>query len=104
MRAAARTFLLAGAVMFSASTLSAQSIVKPIAFGISAGATLPTGEFGDFAATGYNVGALLEVKPAAMPLSFRFEGGYQSFGFQDGVDGNMNILSGVANAAHRRPR
>lgn len=103
MRAAVRTFLVAGAVLFSASTLSAQSVVKPLSFGISAGASVPTGDFADFASTGYNVGALLEVRPAAMPLSFRLEGGYQSFGFQDGVDGNMNIMSGVANAAYRMP-
>ena len=103
MRAAVRTFLAVAAVALTANAAAAQSPIKPFSFGVTGGASMPTGDFGDAASTGYNVGALLEVKPAAMPLSFRFEGGYQSFGFQDGVDGNMNILSGVANAAYRLP-
>lgn len=104
MRAAVRTFLAAAsAVALTASAASAQSPLKPFSFGVTAGATMPTGAFGDVASTGYNVGGLLELKPVAMPISFRLEGAYQSFGWQNDVDGNTSILSGVANAAYRLP-
>jgi hypothetical protein len=104
MRAAVRQFLVAaGAVVLSASAVSAQSMVKPFSFGISGGATMPTGEFGDVASTGYNVGGLLEVKAATTPLSFRIEGGYQSFNWQNDVDGNTNVISAIGNVAYRLP-
>ena len=104
MRAALRTFLVAAsAVALSASAAVAQSALKPLSFGVTGGASMPTGDFGDVASTGYNVGALLEFKPVASPVSLRFEGTYQSFDFKDGFDGNARIIAGLANAAFRLP-
>ena len=108
-----RTITAAGAVLLSASALAAQGAVtpaveRPVSFGITGGATFPTGDFGDAAATGYNVGALLEFKPAPGPLSFRVEGDYQSFSAKDEIkdafgDTDLRIISGTGNVVWRFP-
>lgn len=105
-----RTLVAMGVVVLSASTLAAQgaaTATKPISFGISAGATMPMGDFGDAAATGFNVGGLLEAKPAAMPVAFRFEVDYNRHSFSDDLsalaDGNFNVISGTANVAYKFP-
>jgi hypothetical protein len=102
MRAAVRTFLAVAAVALTANAAAAQSPLKPFSFGVTGGASMPTGDFGDAASTGYNVGALLELKPIASPVSLRFEGTYQSFDAK-AFDGTARIVAGLANAALRLP-
>ena len=102
MRAAVRQFLFAaGAVVVSASALSAQSVVKPFSFGVSAGASMPTGDAGEGLQTGFNVGGLLEVMPAVSPLGLRVEAGYHRFGYDGGIDGNSRLITGIANALYK---
>lgn len=110
---------VAGAIVLSVSTLAAQGAVtpgieRPVSFGITGGATFPTGDFGDAAASGFNVGALLEFKPSPAPLSFRIEGEFQQFGLSDDFkdlietlggdpDVKFRIISGTANAVYKFP-
>ena len=108
-----RTITAAGAVLLSASALAAQGAVapaveRPVSFGITGGASIPTGDFGDVATTGYDIGALLEFQPAPGPLSFRIEGDYQSFSASDEFndvfgDTDLNIISGTGNVVWRFP-
>lgn len=85
-----------------ASTAHAQS---PVHFGVSAGASMPTGDFGDAADMGYNVAGLVELSLPAAPVSFRGELGYNSWGFKSSVaDGeSVSALSGAVNAVYAFP-
>jgi hypothetical protein len=95
---------LAGVAMASASAAaqgaSAQGATsgRPT-FGVAAGAAIPTGEFGDFASTGFTVGAHLGFSSASLPVGFRLEGTYQRHDAKGSTVGNprFNIISGVAN-------
>lgn len=64
--------------------------------GASAGLTLPSGDLGDLAKSGYNVKILLGGRAPLTPVGFRIEGGYDSFE-GDGNDANFSIRSGTAN-------
>ena len=55
------------ALAFSASTSSAQSS-KAISLGISGGAAIPVGDFGDFYSTGYNGTVSLGFRSVGSPL------------------------------------
>jgi opacity protein-like surface antigen len=95
-----------GAALTLAGTAGAQGPINPIGFGVSAGAAVPTGDFGDGVNTGYSVDGIVTLRLPASPISFRGEVGYTRFGFKDGfleddevgdVSGNLRFLSGVAN-------
>jgi hypothetical protein len=102
-----------GAVVLSASALAAQGGMSPgverqWSFGITGGATFPSGDFGERAGTGYNVGALIEYKPAPGPLSIRIEGDYQAFGESDdlsaaGTSADFSIIRGTGAFVWRFP-
>jgi opacity protein-like surface antigen len=85
-----------GALALGARAASAQ--VNPIRLGISGGAALPTGDFGDIVNTGYSVGAFVAVRPPVSPLGLRGEVSWSSFGFQGNTDANYRILAGTVNA------
>lgn len=86
---------------FAATTAHAQSeATRPFSFGVSAGASLPMGDFGDAAETGYNVSGLIEARQSAGPLGFRGEVGYHRFGLK-GLDGNFRMITGIANGLYR---
>lgn len=63
------------AVTFVASTASAQkarsSAARPVQFGVSAGATMPMGDYGDVASMGYHAQGSAEIAPKGMPVSWR---------------------------------
>ena len=102
MRAVLRHFLsAAGAIALCATAASAQS-ARPVSFGITGGASVPTGDVGDGLETGYNFGGLLQITPAISPLGLRLEGGYHSFDF-DGGNGNTRLVTGIANGVVRFP-
>ena len=62
--------LAVAAVMLCASPASAQF---PVSFGVSAGATLPVGDFGDVTDAGFNVGAHARLSVPVLPFALRFE-------------------------------
>ena len=76
------------ALAFMATTAEAQ---KPISFGIAAGASMPMGDFGDAVGTGWNAGAVLAINAPTMPVGFRVDASYNSFGIND-IDESINIL------------
>jgi hypothetical protein len=87
---------LALAALVAAPRLQAQA--KP-EFGAFAGVGLPMGDFGDAVNTGWRVGGLVQLKPAALPVALRAEVGYQGFGGKNGAPGG-NILDVTANAIY----
>lgn len=84
----------------SATTLSAQantSLLKPYSFGISGGASIPTGDLSSGSNTGYNITGSLAFGAPALPVGLRFDVGYNSFG----VKNNTTQNAGVDNANTR---
>lgn len=85
-------------------TTSAQAQTS-VQFGIGGGLTLPLGDFGDAAKTGFQGALHAEFAPANMPVGFRIEGMYQRLGFSDLFEtafgsGNWQIISGTANVVY----
>jgi opacity protein-like surface antigen len=94
-----------GALALSPALLPAQGTgPRTVRVGLTAGATLPIGDFGDIAALGFNVGGLVEFQPVNMPVGLRLEGVYHrneiDFDALPGldVDGNTRILAFTGNA------
>jgi opacity protein-like surface antigen len=87
------------AVTFVASTAQAQ-VAKPISFGVSAGAAIPTGDMGDGLNTGFGIAGTADMK-THLPVNFRGELSFNRFGAKDmpsGVDGHARIFAGIVNA------
>jgi hypothetical protein len=70
------------AVLLSASTSSAQSN-KAVSIGISGGAAIPVGDFGDLYSTGWNGTASLMFKSYGSPLGLRVDGMYNRLSVKD---------------------
>lgn len=90
------TVLSLAAVAVS-SKADAQDMVgmRSVTFSVAAGASFPTGDYGDFYDTGFNVIGTLGLQPASMPVGLRFDAAYNSFGSSGPT---MKIISGTANA------
>ena len=99
-RTLARVLVVAGSLAVSASTALAQGTTnessRPFKFGAALGASLPMGDFGDVAETGFHVGALGEFARTSWPVLLRGEITYHRNGFKD-YDGNASVLSFVPN-------
>jgi hypothetical protein len=71
-------------------------------FGVSAGASFPTSDFGDAVKSGYSIAGHVGVKPALFPIGVRLEGMYNRFDLK-GVSStssttpNATIWAGTAN-------
>jgi opacity protein-like surface antigen len=99
------------AAAFTASAAAAQVPVNPFGVGISGGAAVPTGDFGDDVNTGFSVDGLITLRVPTLPVSFRGEVGYTRFGikqsaFEDDdedASGNLRFFSGVANVIFSVP-
>jgi hypothetical protein len=87
------------AVAASTVTLSsaalAQELGSPVSFGIAGGASIPLGDFSNFAATGWHAGGLLEWNTPASPIGVRVEGVYHRFGEKAG--NYPSIIAGLLN-------
>jgi opacity protein-like surface antigen len=91
-------------LMATAGIAGAQDVgsTRAVSFGIAGGATIPTGDVGDFYGTGFNVMGTLGFQPVAMPVGVRFDVAWHNLGlnddfvFEDGTD--LRVLSGTANA------
>jgi hypothetical protein len=95
LTAAAVVGAVAGLALAS-STLAAQAATRPT-FGLAAGATVPTGDFGDGFGPGFNVGAHVGFRSATMPVGFRLEGTFHR-NEAKGTNGlNFNTIAGTAN-------
>lgn len=88
------------ALVFTASAAEAQ---RPVQFGVAAGASMPMGDFGDAAETGWHAGVVLGLSMPTAPVGVRIDGMYNSFGFAEGIDETWNIISVTANATWGLP-
>jgi len=90
-------------LLFAASTTSAQSN-KAVSVGVSGGATIPVGDFGDLYTTGYNVTGSLMFRSLGSPLGLRVDGMYNRLSVKDDVVGvpfdNVSISSANANLVY----
>lgn len=68
----------------------------PVSFGISAGATLPVGDFGDLNDAGYNFGAHARIAVPLLPVALRAEIQHNRMKFS-GSDANTLVTSGTIN-------
>ncbi len=78
------------------------SVVKPVQFGIAAGAALPTSDLSDDVNTGFNVTGTLGLNPAMIPLGIRVDAAYNRFSPKVG-DGNLNFTSVTGNLVYKFP-
>ena len=88
-----------------ASSAQAQ-VARPISFGVSAGAAIPTGDMGDGLNTGFGLTGLAELKTPTLPVNFRGELSFNRFGVKDlpsGIDGHSRIFAGIVNAVATIP-
>ena len=93
------------AVTFVASSAQAQ-VARPISFGVSAGAAIPTGDMGDGLNTGIGLTGFADMKTPSLPVNFRGELSFNRFGVKDlpsGVDGHSRIFAGIVNAVFAVP-
>ena len=96
-----RALALAALVALLPAAAQAQSFEKNTRLGVFAGATVPTGDLGDFYNTGFNIGGMLEMKPALSPVGIRFDAAYNRMAFDEqatGFAGNASLWSISANA------
>ena len=96
-RAFAHVALSAAAAALTAATAAAQAPINPSSFGVSAGAVIPTGTFGDAYNTGYSVDGIIALRVPTLPVSFRGEVGYARFGAKLSDNTNSRVISGVGN-------
>ena len=92
------------ALVLSASAVQAQ---RPVSIGIALGATMPTGDFGDFAELGYHGMATLGFSPPALPVGLRIDGAFNQLAAKtEGLtteDFNWRVMSLTANATFGVP-
>jgi hypothetical protein len=66
-------------------------------FGLSAGASVPTGDFGNAANSGFNLNGLVDVSVPVSPIGFRGEVGWNRFTVKGGSSNNWDFINGTAN-------
>ena len=91
------------AITLSATTSSAQS-AKAISLGISGGAAIPVGDFGEDYSTGYNGTVSLMFKSIGSPIGLRVDGMYNKMSVKDdrtiGVPGFGIVEAAVITGAN----
>ena len=91
---------LAAVVAAPASAQSATEL-RTVRFGVQGGLSMPMGDFGDAANTGFIVGGLVDVRPASLPFGLRFNVDYQRWGTD--IDVDLSSISGTADAMFTVP-
>ena len=96
--------LILGASVVALSLVAAPTAHAQVGFGVSAGLSMPTGDLGKIANSGYSVNGLFGVAMPMSPLGFRAEVGYNSWGGKDLLDGaTLSSLSGTGNVVLQVP-
>lgn len=96
LKIAAFAFLAAA----SATTAQAQRMYS---VGVSAGAAMPTGDFGEVSSMGYNVTGSVGLSVPALPVSFRIDGMLNQFSFKEVDDLGTRIIGANANVVYAFP-
>ena len=100
--------MLKGVAALALSTAlfaSAAQAQTPVSFGLGGGVTLPLGDFGDAAKTGFHGTGLVEFQPASLPVGIRLDGTYHRIGFSDlqedfAGEGNFQMITGTLNGVY----
>lgn len=71
----------------------------PVSFGVSAGASIPVGDFGDINDAGFNFGAHARLSMPVLPFAVRFEVQHNRMKFS-GSDANTLVTSGTVNGEY----
>ena len=80
------------------------TIVKPVQFGIAAGAAIPTSDLSDAASTGFNGTVTVGLNPAMIPLGIRIDGAYNQFSVKDAFGGgDVKFISVTGNLVYKIP-
>ena len=82
---------------------SSASSVKPVQFGISGGAALPTSDLSDGASTGFNVTGSIGLNMQGWPVGLRIDGAYNRFGLKGGASGDIHFSSVTGNVVYKIP-
>ena len=90
-------------VAASANAQTAAPAAKPFSFGVSGGASVPTGDYGDLLKTGYNISALGEYRAPTWPVAVRLEAQYQHFGVDGASDASFKTFGGLASVVYYVP-
>jgi hypothetical protein len=93
---------LAGMALVSFEAGAQLSMVKPMQFGIAAGAAIPMSDFADFVSTGFNGTVTAALSPAMIPLGIRIDGAYNQFGIK-GLSEHARIISVTGNFVYKIP-
>ena len=96
-----RSALLGAALM--ATVGAAPALAQTAKFSVGGGLTLPLGDFGDAASTGWHGLAAVGFQPANLPVGFQLDGMYQRFGVEgapDNFDGHTQVIQGTANVVY----
>lgn len=94
------------AALAAPALLSAQTAAdKPVSFGVSGGLSMPMGDLGDVANSGYTVGGHVFFKPASISaVRFRGDVAYDKWGVKNaGGNADLRSLSVVGNALYDFP-
>jgi opacity protein-like surface antigen len=97
---------LAGTVLVSLpieARAQVSSMAKPVQFGVSLGASLPTSDLSDIANTGWNANGHLGFNPQLIPLGIRIDAGYSRWTFKQGVDGDIHVTNVTGNLVYKIP-
>jgi hypothetical protein len=95
-----------GAVLM-ASVGAAPAVAQAGArFSLGGGLTVPLGDFGDAAGTGFHGLAAASFQPANFPVGFQVDGMYQRLGVDDDpvfgeVDADFQVIQGTANVVYK---
>lgn len=98
--------LLLGASVVALSVVAAPAARAQAGVGVSAGISLPTGDFGKAYKSGYNVNGLVGFSMPLSPIGFRGEVGYNSWDGKSATIGDgttASVLSGTANIVLQVP-
>ncbi|MDP9201405.1 MAG: porin family protein [Gemmatimonadota bacterium] len=80
------------------------TLVKPVQFGVAAGAAIPTSDLSDFGNTGFNGTVTVGFSPAMIPLGIRIDGAYNQFAIKDAFGGgNVHFTSVTGNLVYKLP-
>ncbi|HEY7611440.1 MAG TPA: outer membrane beta-barrel protein [Gemmatimonadales bacterium] len=82
---------------------AAPALAQTAKFSVGGGLTLPLGDFGDAASTGWHGLAAVGFQPANLPVGFQLDGMYQRFGVEgapDNFDGHTQVIQGTANVVY----
>jgi opacity protein-like surface antigen len=96
---------VAALALSTALFASAAQAQTPVSFGLGGGASLPLGDFGDQAKTGFHGTALVEFQPASLPVGIRLDGAFHRIGFSDLLEdfagpGNFQLITGTLNGVY----